>query len=205
MIGVITAHTEAPREFSDDEVDFLVTSAALVASAIENARLYEEARIRVAELSRPLSSQKRSREPVRSRSLDIVVSGARPLLSARACHLYLLDPGSEELERVASDPEPESRDTSACGSAPSLRGVAGAHGSAVPLVANDELIGLVVAEGSVRVELGRAVASQVAVGQEGPGHRAAHGEEPDQGLLRGACGGRPRGDLEGVQSASAAI
>ena len=50
VIGVITAHTEAPREFSDDEVDFLVTSAALVASAIENARLYEEARLRVAEL-----------------------------------------------------------------------------------------------------------------------------------------------------------
>ena len=50
VIGVITAHTEAPREFSDDEVDFLVTSASLVASAIENARLYEEARLRVAEL-----------------------------------------------------------------------------------------------------------------------------------------------------------
>ena len=50
VIGVITAHTEAPREFSDDEVDFLVTSASLVASAIENARMYEDARLRVAEL-----------------------------------------------------------------------------------------------------------------------------------------------------------
>src|SRR5918992_1250794 len=50
VIGVITAHTEAPREFSDDEVDFLVTSASLVAGAIENARLYEEARLRVSEL-----------------------------------------------------------------------------------------------------------------------------------------------------------
>src|SRR5215475_9365753 len=49
-IGAITAHTEAPREFTDDEVDFIVTSASLVASAIENARLYEEARLRVAEL-----------------------------------------------------------------------------------------------------------------------------------------------------------
>ena len=49
-IGAITAHTEAPREFTDDEVDFIVTSAALVASAIENARLYEETRLRVAEL-----------------------------------------------------------------------------------------------------------------------------------------------------------
>ena len=49
-IGAITAHTEAPREFTDDEVDFIVTSASLVASAIENARLYEETRLRVAEL-----------------------------------------------------------------------------------------------------------------------------------------------------------
>ena len=50
VIGVITAHTEAPREFSDDEVDFLVTSASLVGGAIENARLYEETRLRVTEL-----------------------------------------------------------------------------------------------------------------------------------------------------------
>src|SRR6476619_8419101 len=49
-IGAITAHTEAPREFTDDEVDFIVTSASLVASAIENARQYEETRLRVAEL-----------------------------------------------------------------------------------------------------------------------------------------------------------
>ena len=49
-IGAITAHTEAPREFTDGEVDFIVTSASLVASAIENARLYEETRLRVSEL-----------------------------------------------------------------------------------------------------------------------------------------------------------
>ena len=49
-IGAITAHTEAPREFTDDEVDFIVTSASLVAGAIENARLYEETRMRVTEL-----------------------------------------------------------------------------------------------------------------------------------------------------------
>ena len=48
VIGVVTAHTEAPRELADDEVDFLVSSASLVAGAIENARLYGEARTRVA-------------------------------------------------------------------------------------------------------------------------------------------------------------
>src|SRR5262249_49689522 len=49
-IGVISLHTEAPREFSEDEVDFLVSSASLVAGAIENARLYADMRRRVEEL-----------------------------------------------------------------------------------------------------------------------------------------------------------
>ena len=87
MIGVITAHTEAPREFSDDEVDFLVTSASLVASAIENARLYEEAQLRVAELEQ-LTELKRSRARTPSASCN-AVEGARPLLAAKACHVYL--------------------------------------------------------------------------------------------------------------------
>ena len=37
-IGAITAHTEAPREFSDDEVDFIVTSASLLARAQSRTR-----------------------------------------------------------------------------------------------------------------------------------------------------------------------
>jgi GAF domain-containing protein len=50
LIGVISMHTEAPREFTEDEVEFLVSTASLVAGAIENARLYEESRRRVGEL-----------------------------------------------------------------------------------------------------------------------------------------------------------
>src|SRR5437016_14034681 len=50
VTGVISAHTVAPREFTQGDVDFLVSSASLVAGAIENARLYEEMRTRVAEL-----------------------------------------------------------------------------------------------------------------------------------------------------------
>ena len=67
-IGAITAHTEAPREFTDDEVDFIVTSASLVASAIENARLYEETRLRVVSSSSSPSSPRRSRVQMRSTS-----------------------------------------------------------------------------------------------------------------------------------------
>ena len=47
VIGVISSHTEAPREFTEAEVEVLVSSASLVAGAIENARLYEEMRRRV--------------------------------------------------------------------------------------------------------------------------------------------------------------
>jgi GAF domain-containing protein len=201
VIGVITAHTEAPREFSDDEVDFLVTSASLVASAIENARLYEEARLRVSELEQLTElAEAIALADALDELLETVVAGARPLLAARACHVYLLDAGSEELERRASDPDP--------GSARARLGLAElgpelARGGrstrlAVPLIANGELIGLLVAEGSARVELGRAVASQVAVGIK---KVQVIEQLTEKNLIKDffeeLAGGRPRGDLEG--------
>lgn len=201
VIGVITAHTEAPREFSDDEVDFLVTSAALVAGAIENARLYEEAQLRVAELEQLTElAEAIARADALEELLQTLVSGARPLLAARACHVYLLDPGSEELERVASDPEPgNARNTLGLAElGPELARGGRSTRVAVPLVANDELIGLLVAEGSVRVELGRAVASQAAVGLK----KVQLIEQlTEKNLIKDffeeLAGGRPRGDLEG--------
>jgi signal transduction protein with GAF and PtsI domain len=39
VIGVVVLHTEAPREFDDDVLNFLVHTASLVAGAIENAQL----------------------------------------------------------------------------------------------------------------------------------------------------------------------
>jgi len=201
VIGVITAHTEAPREFSDDEVDFLVTSASLVAGAIENARMYEEVRLRVSELEQLTElAEAVARADALDELLETVVADSRPLLAARACHVYLLDPGREELERVASDPEP--------GNARATLGLAelgpelarGGRSSrlAVPLVANGELIGLLVAEGSARVELGRAVASQVAVGVK---KVQVIEQLTEKNLIKDffeeLAGGRARGDLEG--------
>ena len=69
---------------------------------------------------------------------------------------------------------------------------------AVPLVADDELLGLLVAEGSAR-RRARACGREPDGGrdQEDPADRAADREEPDQGLLRGArrrtLARRPRG------------
>jgi GAF domain-containing protein len=200
-IGVITAHTEAPREFSDDEVDFLVTSASLVAGAIENARLYEETRLRVAELEQLTElAEAIARADALDELLDTVAAGARPLLAARACHVYLLDPGREELERSASDPEPgNARQTLGLAElGPELARGGRSSRLAVPLVANGELIGLLVAEGSVRVELGRAVASQAAVGIK---KVQVIEQLTEKNLIKDffeeLAGGRPRGDLEG--------
>ncbi len=200
-IGAITAHTEAPREFTDDEVEFIVTSASLVAGAIENARLYEETRLRVAELEQLTElAEAIARAEALDELLATVVANARPLLGARASHVYLLDPAREELDRVASNPD--------AGSARQTLGLAElgpelARGGrstrlAIPLVAAGELIGLLVADGSTRVELGRAIASQVAVGIK----KVQLIEQlTEKNLIKDffeeLAGGHSRGDLEG--------
>jgi GAF domain-containing protein len=167
VIGVISAHTEAPHEFTPEDVDFLVSSAALVAGAIENARLYEETRRRVGELEglTALAESIAFAETLDGLLPD-VTTRARSLLGASAAHLYLLDGVSEELARVASAPEG--------GDAPGTIGLAelgpelvrrgGASRVAVPLVASEELLGLLVADGTAAVALARAVANQAAVG-----------------------------------------
>jgi GAF domain-containing protein len=200
-IGAITAHTEAPREFTDDEVEFIVTSASLVASAIENARLYEEMRMRVSELEQLTElAEAIARADALDELLRTVVADARPLLVARACHVYLLDPGREELDLVASDPEPGgARETLGLAElGPELARGGRSSRLAVPLVATGELIGLLVAEGSSRVELGRAVASQVAVGIK---KVQVIEQLAEKNLIKDffeeLAGGHGRGDLEG--------
>jgi GAF domain-containing protein len=166
VIGVISAHTEAPREFTQPEVDFLVSSASLVAGAIENARLYEETRNRVRELEQVTGL---AEAIAQAETLDELLPGvagrARDLLQARACHVYLLEPGSEELEWRASWPAGEPRRAIRLAElGPELARGGRASRVSMPLVANDELLGLLVADGSTAVDLARAVASQAAVG-----------------------------------------
>ena len=200
-IGAITAHTEAPREFTDDEVDFIVTSASLVASAIENARLYEETRLRVTELEQLTElAEAIARAEGLDELLQTVVTDARPLLAARSCHVYLLDPTREELDLKASDPDPgAARQTLGLAElGPELARGGRSSRLAVPLIATGELIGLLVADGSSRVELGRALASQVAVGIK---KVQVIEQLAEKNLIKDffeeLAGGRPRGDLEG--------
>src|SRR5262249_53394735 len=119
---------------------------------------------------------------------------------ARACHVYLLDSGSEELERRASDPEPgAARRTLALAElGPELARGGRRRRLSIPLVANGELVGLLVAEGSSRVDLGRAIASQVAIGVK---KVQVIEQLTEKNLIKDffeeLAGGRPRGNLEG--------
>jgi GAF domain-containing protein len=165
-IGVISLHTVAPREFSEEEVDFLVSSASLVAGAIENARLYEETRRRLQELEQLTEL---AEAVARAESLEelvpVVVERARRLLAAQTCALYLLEPASEQLSLRACSPAqaqaPPALALSELG--PELARRRGTVKVSVPLVAGEELVGLLSATGTSELELARTVANQVAV------------------------------------------
>jgi GAF domain-containing protein len=165
VIGVITLHTEAPREFTKEEVEFLVSSASLVAGAIENARLYDETRKRIEELEHLTElGETISRAETLAELLPAVTARGLQLLRAERCHVYLLDHESEELRLRASTPEgTATRETISLGElAPELRKGRRSR-VAQPLVANDELLGLLVAEGTTALDLAGALANQTAV------------------------------------------
>jgi GAF domain-containing protein len=176
VIGVVVLHTEAPREFDDDVLNFLVHTASLVAGAIENAQLYEDARRRVAALTTLTElSQSLAAVTLREDLYDAVVRGARQLLGADACQIWRLDTEADELILARSDP-PEAADGP--GRAALLldlmrRGPRRLDDDGLlvaPLVAGDEQLGILSCAtrgrsfGPEAAELLTAVANQTAVG-----------------------------------------
>jgi putative methionine-R-sulfoxide reductase with GAF domain len=165
-IGVITLDTEAPREFTDAEVEFLVAGASLVAGAIENARLFDEMRERVLELEQltELAEAVAAAETLDALGSD-VVGRARELLRAERTHLYPLDSEDERLVLRWSSPEgahaPQTIGLTEVG--PELGRTGRALRVAVSLVAGDELLGALVAAGTRELDLARACANQTAV------------------------------------------
>jgi GAF domain-containing protein len=92
VIGVINLHTEAPREFDRDDLAFIEHTASLLAGAIENAHLYQDATQRVAmltELSR-LSHQIALAASVDD-LLRIVTAGCQQAIGADRVEIYLAD------------------------------------------------------------------------------------------------------------------
>jgi GAF domain-containing protein len=181
VIGVVVLHTEAPREFDSDVVNFLVHTASLVAGAIENAQLYEEASRRVDALTTLTQlSQSLAAVTLREDLYDAVTRGARQLLGADACQIWRLDAEADELTLAGADPPDDSaarpgraallldlwrRERRDAGVAPDDDGLLLA-----PLVAGDEQLGILScvvrgrAFGAGDAELLRAVANQTAVG-----------------------------------------
>jgi len=165
VIGAISMHTEAPREFSAEEVELLTSTASLVGGAIENARLYEETRQRVGELEHLTElAETLARAQQLGEVLPAVADRTRQLLHSRSCHVYMLDGGSEELRLRASAPGgEEARAVIRLSELGPLARSGRSASVAVPIVADDELLGLITAEGTTEVDLARAAANQTAV------------------------------------------
>ena len=194
VIGVVVLHTEAPHEFDDDVLNFLVHTASLVAAAIENAQLYEETQRRVQALTTLTElSQALAAVTLREDLYDAVTRGARELLAADACQIYRLDAEADELTLAGSDPDgmpaPNPRPGGAALLLDFMRRAGGRGRSrrrraaralwpdvdekallVAPLVAGDEQLGMLccLAEGrqftDEDAELLAAVANQTAVG-----------------------------------------
>ena len=163
VIGVAVLHTEAPREFDDDVLNFLVHTASLTAGAIENAQLFEETRRRVDALTTLTQlSQALAAVTLREDLYDAVTRGARQLLGAEACQIWRLDPRVEELVLVGADPPVTAE--------PAAPPTDGDGVLTAQLAAGDERLGVLCCLGSARrfgdedAELLRAVANQTAVG-----------------------------------------
>ena len=187
VIGVIVLHAEAPREFTEDDVELLTHMATLVGGGIEDAQRFDEARSRVTALTELAEVSQRLAAATRHERLhEAATVGARSLLGAGLCQLFRLEAGGNELSLVASDP-PGAPGPRPQGGALLLELLArGRHGGTArdlwpehegdallttPLIASDEQLGLLCVLRPRRFrpgdeELLRALADQTAMGLE---------------------------------------
>jgi GAF domain-containing protein len=108
VLGVVVLHTVAPREFDEGVLNFLAHTASLVAGAIENARLYEESRLRVDALTNLAElSERIVAVSGREELYQVLTGGVRRLLGCDACQLLLRNGEDGRFELVASDPPGE--------------------------------------------------------------------------------------------------
>ncbi|HEX5469004.1 MAG TPA: GAF domain-containing protein [Gaiellaceae bacterium] len=90
--GALNVRTEAPRDFGADEVDLLMAIAGQVAQAIENAKLYDHAQRRVAELEALASiSEAVSESLYLEESLEAIVRTTVAAVQATGAALVLED------------------------------------------------------------------------------------------------------------------
>lgn len=105
LTGVITLHTTAPYEFSEQHQTFLINTAALVAGAIENAQLYENTQRKLnilttlSVMSQTISSGLYLDEMLRSLATLTV-----QIIEADLCVIMLMDQTKGRLTVRASSP-----------------------------------------------------------------------------------------------------
>ncbi len=99
LIGVVSLESSQPQAFGQEDLDLLVSLAAPIALAIENARLFEETRRRANEFS---ALYENSRLLAEKTALDevlaAIVKSVQGLLGTSGVGLYLYDPYTKELE-----------------------------------------------------------------------------------------------------------
>ncbi|MGH3115588.1 MAG: GAF domain-containing protein [Gaiellales bacterium] len=90
--GALNVRTKAPREFTEAEIDLLMAIAGQVAQAIENAKLYDHAQRRVAELEALAAiSEAISESLYLEESLEAIVKTTMEAVHATGAALVLED------------------------------------------------------------------------------------------------------------------
>ncbi|HEY4691000.1 MAG TPA: GAF domain-containing protein [Anaerolineae bacterium] len=106
-IGALTFDSGSPGRYRREHADIAETIANNAAVAIENARLYQETRQRLAELE---TLQTVSLELIRSLDVErvsqAIADDALRLLNATAVHLFSLDVESDSLQMLAKSAAP---------------------------------------------------------------------------------------------------
>jgi GAF domain-containing protein len=146
-IGVVVLHTQAPREFGQEVLDFLVHVASLVAGAIDNARLFEQTRRQVAALSSLADlSQEIASVTRRADLYRVACGGVRRLLGADGCRLHLVDADGGRLEPAYASPREPLSGGRPARLIDALRSGPGERALVTALTAGADDVGMLVAE-----------------------------------------------------------
>lgn len=100
-VGVLDVQSQRVGGLSKDDLTTLLAISGQLAVAVENARLYEEARRRAEEVSALLATTIDLGSSVElSTRLDVIAQSARRLVGGDSCIIYELDPGAEYLHSL---------------------------------------------------------------------------------------------------------
>ncbi len=106
LIGVITVHTIAPYEFTEQQQSFAMNTAALVGSAIENASLYENTQRKLTILtSLSMLSQTITSGLYLDDMLRSLSTLAAQIMEADLCVIMLMDQARGRLTVRATSPQ----------------------------------------------------------------------------------------------------